>query len=172
MQVLITYHPPSVIEFPAGRIDLEPYLEIDLPWEHEPPEAEFVYAGVSSAVTAAIAPGEPPLFLGLFGAVDDLANWRLAPALIGHELWNRATELLGGQYQQVTLEVAPLSFTPLHPAWQELLEAGESGQLRSLQRPRDPREFEIVTSDPDFIQRFDDFLRRLFPGEEPRWPEK
>jgi hypothetical protein len=165
MQVKIHYRRATALALPAGQIKLHAHLEIDFEPDIEPDADEVIYADISATVTAALSPSDPPQLLGLFGSVGDLANWDVAPRVLGTTLWNAAMAAVEGQIEESVLEIDEGELADHQPAWRELVEAGRRDRVVSLPR-RSSDEFEILTSDPDFFRKGRELLRWLFAPEE------
>lgn len=172
MRVKLTYQPAQSVEFPAGRIELDPSLDIDLAPDDE--DDNFIAFEVSATVTVAFSSTEPVRLLALFGGIGDLANWQLAPLLIGEKLWAEAMKVVGQQVVpvDVVVEVDEAEVLACQSRWTELRETGTSHPITPLPLQRRRNDVEIAWSDPEFGRRTRRFIDWLLgpPGQPPpKW---
>ena len=172
LRVEIRYHPATTMAFPAGQIQLDPQLCIDLAPElaQEESDDDLVFVDISAAVTAVLSRTEPARLLEVDGAIGTLDEWAMVPRLVGEKIWAEAKNVVDRQLEDVAIDVADAEVDGCRDAWSELLEAGRSNRIVSLplDRERREREFEILVSDPDFFRKGREMVRWVFgPPDEP-----
>jgi hypothetical protein len=172
LRVRLSYRPAVTLRFPAGTIELDPSLEIDLGSSDARYDNErHIYVDISATVTAELSCEEPAKLLALFGEVGDIDNWRLAPNLVGERLWQEAIRVVAKEIDTLDVDVDDDDVAACQAAWRELLEVGRSQRVVSLPLRRDSNEFEILVSDPEFFRKGREFVRWVLHPLDDSQPE-